>query len=314
MAERPCVLAIVGPTAVGKTEVTLAVATVIGAEVISADSMQVYRGMDIGTAKPTPAERALVPHHLIDIVDPDTPFSVADWVSLARPLVDDIRSRGRVPIVSGGTPLYFEALFGRYALVEGAPPDPALRASLGRLAARWGLGYLYGQLRAVDPVAAARINPSDRKRVIRALEVYLRLGKPLSALEARAAATRAREATDLVMVGLWRPREELDRRIEARVRAMLRDGLVEEVSGLLQRGLDPSLPAMQGVGYKEIAEYLRGHLTLPEAVTLVVRNTRRLAKRQMTWFRADPRIRWLRVGINIQATVEDIATLLGGKP
>ncbi len=309
----PTAIAIVGPTAVGKTEVTLEVARRLGAEVISADSMQVYRGLDIGTAKPSPAERARVTHHLIDIVDPETPFSVADWVALARPLVAAIRERGKVPLVSGGTPLYFEALFGRFALAAGAPPNPELRARLGRLADRYGLGALHRQLLAVDPVAGARVNQADRKRIVRALEVYLVTGKPLSWLEKEGAARSPRVGEGVAFFGLWRPREELAARIEARVRAMLEAGLVDEVRSLLQRGVSPSCPAMQGVGYKEIAEYLLGRKSLREAVAQVIRNTRRLAKRQMTWFRADRRIRWVRAGMNIQVAVEDIVTSAGGK-
>lgn len=292
---------------------TVGVARRLGAEVVSADSMQVYRGLDVGTAKPTRAERAGVPHHLIDVVEPTRSFSVADWVTLARPLLEEIRGRGRVPLVSGGTPLYHEALFGRFALAQGAGPHPDLRASLGRLADRFGPGYLHGQLRAVDPVAAARIHPADRKRTVRALEVYLSTGRPLSALEREAAARAPETPGQVLLFGLWRPREELAERIEARARVMLDRGLVAEVERLLAAGVGSNLPAMQGVGYKEIAEYLGGRSTLEEAVRRMARNTRRVAKRQMTWFRADPRIRWLRAGINMQAIVEDIATLSGGE-
>lgn len=311
------VIAIVGPTAVGKTELTLEVARRLGAEVVSADSMQVYRGMDVGTAKPTPAERADVPHHLIDIVYPDTPFSVADWVGLARPLLGTIRERGKAPLVSGGTPLYFEALFGRFALARGAGPNRELRASLVAQARRFGRAHLHRQLRAVDPAGAARIHPSDLRRTVRALEVYLSTGKPLTELErlaaAEAAASPPRVPGRVIFFGLWRPREELAARIEERVRAMVRSGLVEETAGLLARGYDADLPAMQGVGYKEMVAHLQGRLTLEQAVALIARNTRRLAKRQMTWFRSDPRIRWLRAGMNMQDTVEDVVTTAGGK-
>lgn len=309
------VIVITGPTAVGKTELALRVAAALptGAEIVSADSMQVYRGLDIGTAKPAPAERAAFPHHLIDIVDPVEPFNVADWVALARPLLADVRRRGRVPIVSGGTPLYLEALLGRFALAAGAGPDPETRARLGRLADRYGLAHLWGQLAAVDPVAAARIHPADRKRTVRGLEVYLGTGRPLSQLERRAGLEKPRVPEPVLFFGLWRPREELAARIEARVQTMLDAGLVEEVRGLLAGGLPADLPAMQGVGYKEVAEYLGGRVSLEEAASLIARNTRRLAKRQMTWLRADPRIRWLRGGINIPASVELITTSAGGQ-
>ncbi len=311
------ILVITGPTAVGKTEVTLALAHRLEGEVVSADSMQVYRFMDIGTAKPSPEERAAVPHHLIDIVDPDEPFSVADWVALARLRLEEIAARGRTPLVSGGTPLYLEALFGRFALPEGAAPDPALRRRLGRLASTYGPFYLHRKLQAVDPPAARRIHPSDLKRTIRALEVYLTTGRPLSRLErlgrAPSGSAGGGRGETPFFFGLWRPRTELAARIEERVRAMVRRGLVGEVERLLARGYGPDLPSMQAVGYKEIAAYIGGRTSLEAALASVVRNTRRLAKRQMTWLKADPRIRWLRAGMNTQDTVEDIVTSLGGK-
>jgi len=313
----PPIVAIMGPTAVGKTAFTLELARRLEAEVISADSMQVYRGLDIGTAKPTLGERRSVPHHLIDIVDPDEPFSVADWTARAETLLDEIRGRGRLPLVSGGTPLYFEALFGRYALAGGVGPDPALRESLRRQAGRYGPAYLHRKLAAVDPEAGRRIHPSDQKRTIRALEVYLRTGRPLTELERRARRERAACAKDrgrVLFFGLWRPRAELAARIAARTRAMFEAGLVEEVRGLLAAGYDPDLPALQAVGYKEVIAYLQGRVSLDEAVGLVARNTRRLAKRQMTWFRGDKRIQWLEAGTNMQVGVADIVTALGGKP
>lgn len=313
----PPVVVIVGPTAVGKTELSLAVARRLGAEIVSADSMQVYRGMDIGTAKPDRAVRAEIPHHLIDIVEPDEPFSVADWVSRARPLLGVIREMGRVPLVSGGTPLYLEALFGRFALARGAEADPDLRARLERQARRYGLSYLHRKVRAVDPAAAARIHPSDLKRTVRALEVYLTTGKPLTHLEKEAEERLRAEGGQVpepvLLFGLWRPRRELVKRIEARARHMLEAGLVEEVRRLLDAGYDPALPSMQAVGYKEIVLHLRGRVSLEEALRLMVRNTRRLAKRQMTWFRRDPRIRWLKAGINMQSSVEDIVTSVEGE-
>ncbi len=309
----PPVVVIVGPTAVGKTEVTLAVAERVGAEVVSADSMQVYRGLDVGTAKPSPAERKGIPHHLIDIVEPDVPFSVGDWVGLARPLLESIRERGKIPLVSGGTPLYHEALFGRFALTHGAEPAFALRESLRRQERCYGPGYLHRLLSAVDSAAAGRIHPADLKRTVRALEVYLETGRPLTALE-REAGPRAPQVPGRVLfIGLWRPREELAERIDARLEAMLAAGLVDEVRGLMARGVEPHCTSMQGVGYKEIVEYLEGRTDLAEAVRRIARNTRRLAKRQMTWFKTDGRIRWIRAGMNIQVSVEDIVTMVGGK-
>ncbi|RJQ12135.1 MAG: tRNA (adenosine(37)-N6)-dimethylallyltransferase MiaA [Bacillota bacterium] len=315
----PPVIVIAGSTAVGKTEAAIGVAHKVrvcgwpGAEVVSADSMQVYRGLDIGTAKPSLRERAGVPHHLIDIVDPDTPFSVAEWVGLARTVITSIRERGRVPLVSGGTPLYLEALLGKYALARGAGPDPAVRARLGRLADTWGLAYLRGQLETVDPVACARIHPNDRKRTVRALEAYLVAGRPLSQLEREAGAAPVSVPGPVHYFALERPKEDLWARIERRVTQMKEAGLVEEVRELLDLGYDPRLPAMQAVGYKEIVGHLRGEYGLDEAVRLIVRNTKRLAKRQMTWLRGDRRIRWVKVGMNMQDSVEDIVTLVGGK-
>ncbi len=313
MSALPRIVAIVGPTASGKTEFTLELAGRLDAEVVSADSMLVYRGLDIGTAKPTREERARVPHHLIDVVDPVQPFSVADWVSLARAALADIRSRGKVALVSGGTPLYFEALFGRYGLAAGAEPNPALRENLRGQARTYGPGYLHLLLGAVDPAAACRIHPSDLKRTVRALEVYLGTGKPLSELERRAGPAAPRVPGETLMVGLFWPREELAARIEARTRAMFDAGLVDEVRRLVLAGVGPETQAMQGVGYREVLAYLAGRASLEETRILVARNTRRLAKRQMTWFGSDPRIRWLRPGMNRKATLEDIVTWAGGK-
>ena len=290
-------ITIVGPTAVGKTEVTLSLAIRLGAEVISADAMQVYRGMDIGTAKPSREERAVVPHHLIDLVEPDRPFSVAEWVALARRVIASVRERGRVPLVSGGTPLYVEALFGRFSLAGGTGPDPALRARLRRQAETHGPSYLHRKLQAVDPIAAERVHPSDLKRTIRALEVYLTRGKPLSQLQ-RGRPDGELPGNGVVFAGLRRPREELLARIEERVETMLGQGLIEEVRALVRAGYDPALPSMQAVGYKELAGYLTGRVTFEEAKQLMLRNTRRLAKRQMTWFRSDPRIQWFIPGTN----------------
>uniref|UniRef100_A0A7C2EB94 tRNA dimethylallyltransferase n=1 Tax=Ammonifex degensii TaxID=42838 RepID=A0A7C2EB94_9THEO len=282
-------LAITGPTATGKTAVGIEVALRVEGEVVSADSMMVYRGMDIGTAKPTLAERKGVPHHLIDVVDPGEDFSVATFQTLARKLIREINARGRLPILVGGTGLYIKAVLDGYRFTGGV--DRELRRRLAAEAGRFGPAYLHERLRAVDPETAARLHPNDLKRIIRALEVFYRTGAPIS----RAASAETGPEYDALVYGLFLERQELYRRIEERVDAMLEAGLVEEVRRLLKGGLKRDATAMQALGYKEIAAYLAGEVTLEEAVYLLKRNTRRFAKRQLTWFRRDGRIRWLDV-------------------
>lgn len=301
---------ICGPTATGKTETGILVARELGGEVVSADSMMVYRGMDIGTAKPTREERQGVPHHLIDIVDPDAAFSVALYQELAEKRIADIHARGRLPLLVGGTGLYIRAVVDRYRFV--AAPDPALRRRLAEEARAAGPDALHARLAAVDPVAAARIHPHNVRRVIRALEVYYRTGEPISRFQDLDGYTAAKYR--LWMFGLTMEREQLYRRIEERVDRMIEAGLVEEVRRLLERGYSRGLTSMQALGYKEIAAYLQGEVTLEEAVRLIKRNTRRFAKRQLTWFRRDPRIKWLDVdalGGPSGAAREIITTLAG---
>lgn len=281
-------LVITGPTATGKSAVAVEVALRVGGEIISADSMLVYRGMDIGTAKPTPAERKGVPHHLIDIVEPGEDFSVATFQAMARDLIAEINARGSLPILVGGTGLYIRAVLRGFRFAGGV--DKELRRRLAGEARLFGPVHLHEKLRAVDPEAAARIHPHNVKRVIRALEVFYQTGKPISA-----AAGQENPPYDALVFGLYLDRQELYRRIEARVDAMLKAGLVEEVRHLLARGLPRETTAMQALGYKEIAAYLAGEVTLEEAVRLLKRNTRRFAKRQFTWFRREEGICWLNV-------------------
>ncbi|KUK40952.1 MAG: tRNA dimethylallyltransferase [Clostridia bacterium 62_21] len=282
---------ICGPTATGKTEVGILVAGELNGEVVSADSMMVYRGMDIGTAKPTLVERRGVPHHLIDVVEPHAAFSVALYQELAEKCIADIHARGRLPLLVGGTGLYIRSVIDRYRFV--AAPDPDLRRRLVDEARLAGPDALHARLAAVDPAAAARIHPHNVRRVIRALEVYHQTGQPITSFQEpqRDASPKYR----LWMFGLTMPREELYRRIEERVDRMLAAGLVDEVRRLLEGGYHRRFTAMQALGYKEIAAYLEGESTFEEAVRLLKRNTRRFAKRQLTWFRRDPRIRWLDV-------------------
>ena len=306
--KRTRLLAIVGPTAAGKTEVSVEVALRVGGEIVSADSMQVYRGMDIGTAKPTPQERRGVPHHLIDLFAPDHPFSVAEFQSLARRAIEDIAGRGRLPMLVGGTGLYVQAVTEdfRFRPPEG---DAELRRNLVALAEVEGPEALHGRLQQVDPAAAERIHPHDRRRVVRALEVYLLTGHPIGAERGSAG------PYDLLPVGLGMGRSALYRRIDARVEAMIHAGWLREVRELLEAGYGPELYAMQALGYRELVSHLRGELVLGEAVALIQRNTRRFAKRQLTWFRRDSRIRWIPVGEDrdIQDVVADIVRLVEGK-
>lgn len=287
---RPCSLvAIVGPTATGKSALAIALALRFQGEVINADSRQVYVGMDIGTAKPAPEERDQVPHHLFDIVRPDEPFSLGRWLELAREALEDIWSRDRLPILVGGTGQYVWALLEGWTVPK-VPPQPELRRQLEERARREGVESLYAELAGRDPAATAFVDPRNLRRVVRALEVMEATGRPFSEQRRRAGAP-FRHLT----IGLWLPRRELYRRIDQRVEEMVRRGLVDEVRGLLARGLTPDLPAMSSIGYREICQYLRGELTLAEAIERIKAGTHRLVRHQENWFRrADPRIHWLR--------------------
>jgi tRNA dimethylallyltransferase len=283
-------LVLVGPTAVGKTPIAVAVAKQLHAEIISGDSMQVYQGMTIGTAKITPAEMEGVPHHLIDIRQPDEPFSVAEFQSLVDGLIREIIGRGRLPMLVGGTGLYVRSVLQPYSFSE-QETDHALRVQLHQEEERHGPGHLYRRLEAVDPAAAAKLHPNDHRRIVRALEVYATTGVRISETQT---ALEAEPRYDDLFIGLTMDRELLYRRIDDRVEAMLAGGWVAETRGLLQR-YRPDLPAMEAIGYRELVLYLRGLLTYGEAEALIKRNTRRFAKRQFTWFRRDQRIRWFDV-------------------
>lgn len=282
------VLAIIGPTAVGKTELSLRVAESLGAEIVSADSMQVYRGMDIGTAKPTRQEQQRVRHHLIDVVDPDQAFNVADYVALAETTLAALDNRAVIPILTGGTGLYVDALLEGFLFPDSAA-DPEVRAELEERAETDPAG-LFTELERVDPKSAARIHPNDLRRIIRALEVYRRTGEPISLLQRKAA--EQKRPYRPIYIGLTRKRQELYERINRRVEIMIEDGLISEVKQLLQTY--PEQPtALQALGYKEIARYLQRRLTLAEAIELLQRDTRRYAKRQLSWFKRNKDIHWL---------------------
>lgn len=286
---KPCVIVICGPTAVGKTAAAIELARAVGGEIISADSMQVYRHMDIGTAKPTAAEQAAVRHHLIDIVDPDEPFDAATYAVLGRQAAAEVSRRGLTPVVVGGTGLYIKALLS--GLFRTDARDPAVRSRLRAEAESIGPAALHARLAQCDPQTAARLHPNDTVRILRALEVFEVTGRPISELqrEHRFADTPFRALT----IGLSMERAALYRRIDRRVEAMVAAGLEEEVRRLLAKGYGPGLRPMQSIGYSHMAAFIAGSLSREECLRTLQRDTRRFAKRQWTWFRAYPDIAWL---------------------
>lgn len=305
------VVGIVGPTATGKTAAGMCLADMLEGEIVSADSMAVYTCMDIGTAKPTQEERGACPFHLIDVVCPDEDFSAAEFRRLAENAIANIFARGKTPILVGGTGMYVKALTGGFN-IPAVPPDKEYRERLREEAERLGGEYLLEQLGAVDPVTAARLHPKDLKRISRALEVHRATGKPISHFHATAGTVEV--AYQVELFGLTMSRPILYERIERRVDEMIETGLVEEVRRLLDRGYDPGLPAMRGLGYKQIAGHLLGECSLSTAIELLKRDTRRFAKRQLTWFRADSSIRWLDVEGRTAADIAEAVTrMLGAK-
>ena len=310
------ILAIVGPTASGKTAVSIEVARRLGGEIVSCDSMQVYRRMNIGTAKPTVEEMSGVPHHMIDTVEPDVAFSCADYVTMAGKAVREIVARQKLPILCGGTGLYLDRfLCGE---MEETHADEDLRASLFAFAEREGALALHERLRAVDPKSADAIHPNNVKRVVRALEIYEQTGIPKSEFDRRSQAVES--PFEAVVVGLFYPRREvLYERINRRVDMMMADGLLEETRGLLEDGVfEVNLTAAQAIGYKELLGYLGGNETLTEATESLKTATRRYAKRQFTWFSAKPYVRWVdmeREGElrSLDAVCDEIVSLFRGE-
>jgi tRNA dimethylallyltransferase len=301
-AELP-IVAIVGPTATGKTATGVLLAQSLNGEIISADSMAVYRGMDIGTAKPGALERALVPIHLLDVAEPEEAFSVARFKELAEEALAGIRARRRRPIVVGGTGLYVRVLLEDFGLTQ-TPPDPELRVRLEAQAQQVGAPVLHARLAGVDPQAAARIHPKDRIRIVRALEVYERTGIPMSVQHSNDA--ERRRPRPAIKFALTASREELYRRIDARVDAMVAAGLEEEVRQLLGRGHSPKQTPLRSLGYKEMIAFLTGACCLNDAVEAIKKNTRRFAKRQLTWFRADPDIVWVDISGKTAAQTAEV--------
>jgi tRNA dimethylallyltransferase len=286
------VVVLAGPTASGKTSLAVDLALEFGGEIVNADSMQVYRGMDIGTAKASQEEQRGVPHHLLDVADPDEPFNAATFRALAMAAVQSIHGRGRACFVVGGTGLYLRGLLG--GLFKCPPSDPALRQSLMEEATRAGGLSLYRHLERMDPAGAASIHPNDLVRVTRAIEIAALTGRLPS--EIRAAHRFVDEDLEPLKLCLHRPRAELYQRIDARCDLMVKEGLVKETAALLDRGYSRHLKPLQAIGYRHMVKVLLGEWSLAEATQALKRDTRRYAKRQMTWFRGDPEYIWVEAG------------------
>jgi len=281
------VIAIVGPTAVGKSELALHLAQYFPLEIISADSRQVYRYMDIGTNKPTWAERASVPHHVIDVVEPDEDFSLTMYHQLAIEALKAIQQKGKLPVLVGGSGLYVWSLVEGWKIPQ-VPPNQELRRRLEARAEQEGSQSLYQELQDIDPSAAAKISPKNIRRVIRALEIYHATGQLPSQLQRKES-----PGFPILLIGLTQQRSGLYRKIDWRVDKMIQRGLVEEVEQLLKKGYSSSLPSMSGIGYKQIGQFLRGEMTLPQSIDKIKYETHRLARHQYAWFRlSDSRIHW----------------------
>ena len=296
-------IVIIGPTAVGKTALSLHLAGALDGEIVSADSRLFYRGMDVGTAKPTPEERARVPHHLIDIADPDETVGLAEFQELACAAIEDIHARGKLPLLVGGTGQYVRAVVEGWR-VPRVPPDPALRADLETQAERAGAAALHDRLARLDPAAAERIDRRNVRRVVRALEVCLITGRPISEQQRKRSPPYR-----ILQIGLTMKRPALYARADRRLEAMMAAGLVDEVRGLLEGGYTWDLPAMSGLGYVQFKPYLEGReASKEEVVAEIKRATRRFIRHQCTWFRADdPGIRWFDAA---EMTVQEVETLV----
>jgi len=288
---KPTIVALVGPTGSGKTRTAIQLCKALNGEIVSMDSMQIYRGMDIGTAKPTASELAAAPHHMIDIIDPDCLYTVSMYREQASAVIDDILRRGRMPILVGGTGLYLQALSYDMNLGEKGA-DPALREELNRIAQKKdGPQVLHDRLKLVDPSSAKKLHPHDVRRVIRAIEIFEISGKTK---EENAAEQKKEGPYTILVYGLSLPRDKMYTRINERVDEMMRLGLIDEVQRLLDKGIEPRKEggAMQAIGYKEIVSALRGEISMEQAIDLIKQGSRRYAKRQWTWFRHDKRTKW----------------------
>jgi tRNA dimethylallyltransferase len=287
--ETPKAVVIAGPTGSGKTSLAVELASQLNGEIINSDSMQVYRYMDIGTAKPTKEEKKGIPHHMIDVVDPDEEFNAAIFCSMALPLVEDIYSRGKICFIVGGTGLYIKALTG--GLLSCPPADHRIRESIKRDFDLYGLEELYGVLRSVDPAAAEKIHPHDRVRTMRALEIYHMTGKTVTELSRKHGF--GEKKLNALKLCLDINRDELYERINRRVILMVDGGLIQETEKLLEKGYPPDLKPLKAIGYRHMVAHLSGEWTLDKAVKKMQGDTRRYAKRQLTWFRADKECKWI---------------------
>lgn len=304
MSSKPLIV-ILGPTAVGKTALSIRLARDFEGEILSADSRQIYRGLDIGTAKATAQEQALVPHHLIDIVDPDEILTLAQFQKLAYETIDAVHQRGRLPLLVGGTGQWIQAVVEGWGIPR-VPPDYALRNRLEAQAEALGTEAFHAQLAAVDPETARKIDPRNVRRVIRALEVYQKTGVPISHHQ-----RKTPPPYHILQIGLTRPREALYERLDRRVDKMMEMGLLAEVKGLAEAGYHWNRPAMSGLGYRQIGSYLRGELSLEEAVALIKKETRRFVRQQYNWFRLDdPSIHWFELDETLLRPYEAINRLI----
>ncbi|GAB2548374.1 tRNA (adenosine(37)-N6)-dimethylallyltransferase MiaA [Gracilibacillus alcaliphilus] len=301
-------LVIVGPTAVGKTALSIEIAKKFHGEIISGDSMQVYQGMNIGTAKITEQEKEGIPHHMLDILDPAQPFSVADFQTLVQQYIQEIAIRGRQPIIAGGTGLYIQSVLYDYQFAD-SRRSAAYQQKIEQELEQNGLEYVYNRLKRVDPVQAEKIHPNNIRRLVRALEVYDRTGLTMTEYQARQS---AEARYDFHIIGLQMERELLYQRINQRVDLMIENGLIEEVAQLLQKGYEGT-QAMRGIGYKEIIPYVKGEQSLEEAVDTLKRNSRRFAKRQYTWFNNKMPVHWYEITPETSTVVfQNILTDLEG--
>lgn len=295
---------ILGPTASGKTALSLEIASIWPAEIISADSRQIYRAMDVGTAKVTPAQRAQAPHHLLDLIEPDQVFSVSDFVGLARPLAQDIQERGLLPLVVGGTGLYIKGL--TEGILDAPSADEDLRRRLHLQETTEGAGTLHRLLADIDPQSAASIHPNNTVRIVRALEVYYLGGQTMS--EMQQSHGFSERPFEVLKIGVLPPKQEHEQMIARRTRQMFEQGMIEEVAALLEKGYCPESSALKTLGYRETVLHLRGELSLEETIELVRLRTRQYAKRQMTWFRKEEEIIWVdscREFVKIRASIEN---------
>jgi tRNA dimethylallyltransferase len=304
-------IVIAGPTAVGKTDCAIWLAERLHGEIVSADSMQVFKYMDIGTAKPSLEQQQRVKHHLIDIVDPDQDFSVADYQDLFDRTVNSLLRDNKIAVVTGGTGLYIRACLRSYAFIDPGA-DPEIRRQLRDEAENAGdTDYLYRQLMQVDPETAIKVHPHDSHRLIRALEVYRRTGTPFSKLQAEQQRSTSKYAT--IFLFLDRDRDELYQRIEARVDVMFQMGFINEVKGLFEKGYSPELKAMQSLGYQQISQFLKNRISLAEAEALIKQKTRNYAKRQLTWFRKEPVDLWYHISGSNEEFFGEILNYIEGR-